>query len=384
MTLCIDSSRFENVFIYVADAFRYDYVPESLSTYGSKTKTIPGGVATPTSFSTLLTGQYAPVHGVYRFAHRLDNDLLTLYDFFPQASFVTGKKYSAPLRETLNLAQFPEEGVSSLETPFACIVRDLSTHHPYPITNEGRDWESTTEYWANRKRDMDSVFNDYKQGIQNTIDRFERHLDTLADRGILDETLVIFTADHGEALGEFGFVTHGPPTSPLQVHVPTVFCNEGVSFEGSVLAHIDYLPTIASIIGAEIDTNSLPGYDLTESAPDDRMILNQAWLPYITETSVWDGDGGYVFSEASTVDRLRWFKRLVWGGSTAPYHRRGLLSTLQAVFMSDREYGSPNFSRRDADEFRERVTSNTTQATKQEVSEAARQRLQDLGYKDEI
>jgi arylsulfatase len=55
-------------------------------------------------------------------------------------------------------------------------------------------------------------------------------LDQLAAGGILDRTLVVVTADHGEALGEDGYwFAHGQSVGLDQVHVPLIVAGPGVA-----------------------------------------------------------------------------------------------------------------------------------------------------------
>ena len=52
-------------------------------------------------------------------------------------------------------------------------------------------------------------------------------LEALDDRGILDETLVIVTSDHGESFGEAGLIAHGFSLDQRLIHVPLVLAGPG-------------------------------------------------------------------------------------------------------------------------------------------------------------
>jgi hypothetical protein len=82
------------------------------------------------------------------------------------------------------------------------------------------------------------------------------------------------------------------------------------------------------------------------------------------------------------LDRLHWFKRLVWGGAWAPYYRRGPIKALRTVFRGDRTYDSPQFSREEADELYDSVESGGVTGGRREISEAGKERLEKLGYRD--
>jgi arylsulfatase A-like enzyme len=59
-------------------------------------------------------------------------------------------------------------------------------------------------------------------------------------RGILDDSLVIFTSDHGELLGEYnGLYHHQTPVVPELVYVPLAFAGaellRGSSIRGTII-----------------------------------------------------------------------------------------------------------------------------------------------------
>ena len=54
-------------------------------------------------------------------------------------------------------------------------------------------------------------------------ERLGELIDELQRRGVLDQTLVIVTADHGEGLGEHGLFDHGESLYRTEIRVPLVF-----------------------------------------------------------------------------------------------------------------------------------------------------------------
>jgi len=51
----------------------------------------------------------------------------------------------------------------------------------------------------------------------------------LEDAGIADNTLVVFTSDHGEELWEHGEFGHGQSVHGEQMHVPLVLRGPGIA-----------------------------------------------------------------------------------------------------------------------------------------------------------
>ena len=81
-----------------------------------------------------------------------------------------------------------------------------------------------------------------------------RLLDGLESEGLLDDTLVVVTADHGESLGEHGyFFDHGLNLFQPSVHVPLLMAFPGVLEPGSqvdeLVETVDIMPTILELLG---------------------------------------------------------------------------------------------------------------------------------------
>src|SRR5262249_52282426 len=92
-----------------------------------------------------------------------------------------------------------------------------------------------------------------------------RVIDWLRDAGVLDDTLVVFTADHGESLGEHGEPTHGIFIYDATIHAPLVGRPPrpppaGTTYRGPV-RHVDIVPTVLAIVGVPA-TGRMQGVDL--------------------------------------------------------------------------------------------------------------------------
>jgi arylsulfatase A-like enzyme len=83
----------------------------------------------------------------------------------------------------------------------------------------------------------------------------EQVLDALGDNGLLDDTLVIRTADHGEmGLAHGGLRQKNFNFYEESLRVPLVYSNTKLfkkpQRSGALVSHVDFLPTVASLIGA--------------------------------------------------------------------------------------------------------------------------------------
>jgi arylsulfatase len=100
--------------------------------------------------------------------------------------------------------------------------------------------------------------------VQMIDDAVGRVLEALANAGVLDDTYVLFTADHGELLGDHGLLRKGPPPYRQLLQVPLVICGPGIRAATSLDAltsHIDLFATIASLLGLPAPITD--GIDLT-------------------------------------------------------------------------------------------------------------------------
>jgi len=143
-----------------------------------------------------------------------------------------------------------------------------------------------------------------------------RLLDWLEARGLLERALVIFSADHGEALGEHDYwFCHGESLYRETVRVPFVVRTPagvalGAGRPGArtdlPVSHLDVLPTVLEAFGLSVP-RGIPGRSLLGKGPPPERILTQVLLPSDKRTK-WlaASDGRYrlVWNEADGVKRL--------------------------------------------------------------------------------
>jgi arylsulfatase A-like enzyme len=80
-------------------------------------------------------------------------------------------------------------------------------------------------------------------------------LESLARRGLLERTLVVLTADHGEELWDHGDFSHGQSFRDVLVNVPLIIAHPFLGNGGNVhtpVSHIDLLPTLYDLLGVPI------------------------------------------------------------------------------------------------------------------------------------
>ncbi len=89
-------------------------------------------------------------------------------------------------------------------------------------------------------------------------------VDALRDRGMLDQTLIIVTSDHGEEFGEHGHYEHGSNLYMVQTHVPLVVALPGRVPEGLRITEPVSLRDIAATLAdlTRTGSTSFPGASL--------------------------------------------------------------------------------------------------------------------------
>jgi hypothetical protein len=380
--------EFSSVYVFVSDALRYDFVPDAVSEGNQAVKTVSSSGVSCTAFSTLVTGFYPPQHGVWTFSDVIPDSVTSLYDLFenncPSHMVVSSLVASRRNAEHYNDTDEFESELRSIEEPFFVLDRELATHAAYGQSGgrqeTDQEFESTDDYWQAKGADLDSVREDYAYGAAVSARKFNERLDILRDRGLLEDTLVVFTADHGEALGEHGMVGHtNVPLAPEVVYVPTVFYNDAVTVDGEFMGHVDLLPTVASLLGQSVGGDR-PGCDLTAGAPDDRMLFNADKRRGGHVYSAWDDSGGHTFSSVPYHIRLGRVLERLTVNNRAQIHRRKFSTIATLPFRQSRRFGSPGFDRETAEAFCEDVFSSSVKSQSQALDEDAKEQLRALGY----
>ncbi len=116
-----------------------------------------------------------------------------------------------------------------------------------------------------RSGSKEAVPDRYRGAVRYMDQQFRLLFEELERRKLLDETLVVLMADHGELLGEGGLIRHGQGIAEAEVHVPLVFWVPGAepSVTQALAGNIDVLPTIFELLGA--DPVGMRGTSLVET-----------------------------------------------------------------------------------------------------------------------
>jgi arylsulfatase A-like enzyme len=138
------------------------------------------------------------------------------------------------------------------DRPFFAFLNYFDAHEPYLPPEEfvglfgirpraPRDYEFLLDYAAADKqkapvRDILMARDCYESCIAYLDDQLGRLLGELESRGLLADTDVIVTSDHGEAFGEHGFIGHCYTVALTEVAVPLLIISPGAP-AGRVVLH---------------------------------------------------------------------------------------------------------------------------------------------------
>ncbi|AZC14963.1 sulfatase-like hydrolase/transferase [Microbacterium sp. ABRD28] len=107
-------------------------------------------------------------------------------------------------------------------------------------------------------------------------DQIARFTAGLAERGVLDDTLLLVTSDHGDYFGEYGLMRKGAGISDFLMRVPLVVSGPDVAERGRIDAQLvslaDILPTVCDYLGVGVPVGvqgrSLRGVWTASEQPD--------------------------------------------------------------------------------------------------------------------
>ena len=262
------------------------------SAYAHNTVTLP-------SHANILSGRLPFEHGVRdnsgaRFPARLD----TIATLLKARGYRTGAFVSAfPVESRFGLAR----GFDVYDDRFADAARPafLEQERPGPATvSLARQWidsGAAQPYlcWVHLYEPHFPYNPDYDSDVAAVDAALAPLLEPILAEGSAQRTLVVFTSDHGESLGEHGEATHGIFAYDATLRVPLVLYAPrlwGAKTIDTPAFHVDLLPTILDAIGVTPPSN-LPGRSLVNAIAGERIpdrplyfealsgMLGRGWAP---------------------------------------------------------------------------------------------------------
>lgn len=124
--------------------------------------------------------------------------------------------------------------------------------------------------------------NSYDGSILYLDAQLERLFDELKSRGLYESSAIVLAGDHGEGLGQHGWMDHGPIYEedlhvPLIMKLPADKGRSGESISG-LAALIDVLPTLVQSLDlpfSPTDQEQFSGMNLLGGGPERRYVFSQ-------------------------------------------------------------------------------------------------------------
>ena len=137
-----------------------------------------------------------------------------------------------------------------------------------------------------------------------------RVLAALDQAGVADETLVVYTADHGDLLGDFGAYFKCTFLNG-SVNVPLILRGPGIPAgprRSQLVGLQDLLPTLAAMAGCPL-TDQVHGLDLSHAiqepnAPTRNIFYSQCLDPPRASAMVFDGRWKYCYAQEGPTEEL--------------------------------------------------------------------------------
>jgi uncharacterized protein len=152
-----------------------------------------------------------------------------------------------------------------------------------------------------------ALFNRYRNSVRHADYVVGQMLDSLRQRGQLDNTIVLITGDHGEEFFENGYWGHHSNFTQEQVQVPFLLRGPGITpgTENRPTSHIDLPRTLLELLGTS--PGQAPNYTLGQNLLDlsgDRQIVSSSWSSLALKV---EDDGVIVLSAYADDIPLRVF-----------------------------------------------------------------------------
>lgn len=163
------------------------------------------------------------------------------------------------------------------------------------IPPEEERWERFRDYYYNCIQDNDNNLMDILQEIIRL--------------GMLDNTIIVFTSDHGETQGAHGLRGKGGFMYENNIHVPLIVCHpehKGGRRVSAITSHIDLAPTFVDMTGlsdqrkAEI-TGGLPGHSLLDLIDGSEIRIRDGALFAFEMVSMLDSGMTFVVNEDGNI-----------------------------------------------------------------------------------
>ena len=218
------------------------------------------------------------------------------------------------------------------DKPFFLNVGYIATHSPYQ--QSAHDPEQTARYqhcafdeippyqphaWVKNEgggnelsdQDLRDRYTGYYAAASEIDDNIARIIGALSLRELYEDTIIIYTSDHGCAIGHQGFFGKGNSTRPLNMYdvslqVPLIVTGAKLPAQTAQLNvdHCDTFHTICELAGVEL--------------PSDEVFAGQSYIPALQGRGLnWDNTRYGEYGDLRMIRDEQW--KLVWRYPDGPH-----------------------------------------------------------------
>jgi arylsulfatase A-like enzyme/Flp pilus assembly protein TadD len=273
------------------------------------------------SHTNILLGTTPLYHGVHdNFNAQVENKFLTLTELLKSSGYSTGAfvggfpldsrfglsqgfdvyddeyekvsthKYAYGERRAENVVDRALEWLKLQSAPWFLWIHCYDPHDPYAPP------EPYADLYANSPYDGEVAY------VDSALEKLFRYLN---QHDLYSNSLIIFTADHGESLGQHGEIYHGYLASNSVLRIPLIFSVPGIPSAriDQNVSHLDIFPTVCDVL----DIQAPPFLQGTSLKPalqgrtmPERIIYFESLFPYINRG--WAPMRGFIEGKEKFID----------------------------------------------------------------------------------
>ncbi len=165
---------------------------------------------------------------------------------------------------------------------FSFIFWDAPHQRSYPkeFSKFTPDNKGETNYLTVSASDRDVLFNQYKNSIAYNDNLFGEIIALLKEKGFYENSIIIFTSDHGQEFYEFGSFGHNSSFSRAQTQSPMIikFPKQTPKKIDDLSSHVDLVPTLLSYVGVTNRPETYSnGFDMLKEDYKRNYIFTANW-----------------------------------------------------------------------------------------------------------
>jgi len=315
--------RRPNVILIVPDALRAQQLPsygyQKISTPAINSLVKKGIIfkncfvktpSTATSFSNIFSGSWSVSTG-------LKNEEKTLAQYLKEKGYYTVGFVSSRVLWT---SEHNEKGKCKNEfnRGFDEYIQDTSLKK-FPYHRKSKDTTADILSWLDNHKDLNSPFflfahymdphSPYDPSYDKEIEKIDFHLNRIISKlkelSLYDNSLIIFSSDHGESFGEHNSPPgHGWLLYKEQTQVPLIMRFPEDRYRGSVnqiVRNVDIMPTILNFIGIKYDRKNIEGKSLIPAVKKNKDLDLIAYLSASPNRVCPEGSESIVFSKKGMI-----------------------------------------------------------------------------------